>query len=226
MKTGTALLFGGTSFGPTGSVLHSIPKRKAVASGTTVLTFRHADKRGEVPEIVQYWQAQLERHNIPCNGDPCNGAPGGLALPQRGLTVEGVEAWVDGCKAAVNEKVEQENLRKKGVALPPIVGCKVRATLGSYHSDGVRLPLVPGDEIRLCREEDNAKDPNAIRAHLKQGSGGTERWVQCGYLNWASARALRGRQLKCARILTQGDGYSVPVLVEVEESSSTRPQTP
>jgi hypothetical protein len=87
-----------------------------------------------------------------------------------------------------------------------IVRCKV-VGVGRYTS----VPPTPDDPICLEAEPSNAHDSNALK--VKAWMEG--RWMFVGYVDRAHAETLAGREVSAARLVTAGNGFEIPMSVEV-----------
>ena len=86
----------------------------------------------------------------------------------------------------------------------------MRCTLVGRMHHLPNYPLVPDDAVRLQRNPSNAHDPNALQVWVRLDGA----WAHAGYVDARSAQRLAGCEVKAARLVTQGDGYQVPMEVE------------
>ena len=79
----------------------------------------------------------------------------------------------------------------------------------SYHSP--HLPPTPDDPIWLVREPHRC-DPHAVQVWTRVDGA----WAQLGYVDRATAASLASRELVTARLITAGNGHSIPMAVQVK----------
>ena len=87
---------------------------------------------------------------------------------------------------------------------------EVRGKLVGIGYYSPRFPATPDDPIWLVREPHTC-DPHTIQVWTRVDSA----WAQLGYVDRVTAASLTAHQLVTARLITAGNGHTIPMVIRV-----------